>query len=185
MMLARSIVVLALALPTAASAQTPPAWRPGLGDLMTMTVQPRHQKLALAGRNKNWAYAAYEWHELEEALEHIAKQVPKWRELDIGQLMAATVKQPLDDVEAAIKAADGPRFDTAFRQLTDADLVESVARPLLVMRAEAAQRTEQMGPAHQHDVHHRERPALVEPIALRHVPDARPPARRQHPPPSE
>jgi len=46
--------------------------------------------------------------------------VPKWRELDIGQLMAATVKQPLDDVEAAIKAADGPRFDTAFRQLTDA-----------------------------------------------------------------
>ena len=120
MMLARSILVLALILPTAASAQTPPAYRPGLGDLMTMTVQPRHQKLALAGRNKNWAYAAYEWHELEEALEHIAKQVPKWRELDIAQLMAATVKQPLDDVEAAIKAADGPRFDTAFRQLTDA-----------------------------------------------------------------
>jgi hypothetical protein len=120
MMLARSILVLALALPTAASAQTPPAWRPGLGDLMTMTVQPRHLKLAMAGRNKNWAYAAYEWHELEEALEHIAKQVPKWRELDIAQLMAATVKQPLDDVEAAIKAADGPRFDTAFRQLTDA-----------------------------------------------------------------
>jgi hypothetical protein len=120
MMLARSILVLALALPTAASAQTPPAYRPGLGDLMTMTVQPRHLKLALAGRNKNWAYAAYESHELEEALEHIAKQVPKWRELDIPQLMAATVKQPLDDVEAAIKASDGPRFDTAFRQLTDA-----------------------------------------------------------------
>jgi hypothetical protein len=120
MMLARSILVLALALPTAASAQTPPVYRPGLGDLMTMTVQPRHLKLALAGRNKNWAYAAYEWHELEEALEHIAKQVPKWRELDIAQLMAATVKQPLDDVEAAIKAADGQRFDTAFRQLTDA-----------------------------------------------------------------
>jgi hypothetical protein len=120
MMFRRSILVLALALPTAASAQTPPAYRPGLGDLMTMTVQPRHLKLALAGRNKNWAYAAYEWHELEEALEHIAKQVPKWRELDIAQLMAATVKQPLDDVEAAIKAADGPRFDAAFRQLTDA-----------------------------------------------------------------
>ena len=120
MMLARSILVLALVLPTAASAQTPPAYRPGLGDLMTMTVQPRHLKLALAGRNKNWAYADYEWHELEEALEHIAKQVPKWRELDIGQLMAATVKQPLDDVGAAIKAADGQRFDAAFRQLTDA-----------------------------------------------------------------
>jgi hypothetical protein len=120
MMFRRSILVLALALPTAASAQTPPAYRPGLGDLMTMTVQPRHLKLAMAGRNKNWAYAAYEWHELEESLERIAKQVPKWREFDIAQLMAATVKQPLDDVEAAIKAADGPRFDAAFRQLTDA-----------------------------------------------------------------
>jgi hypothetical protein len=120
MMLARSILVLALALPTAASAQTPPAYRPGLGDLMTMTVQPRHLKLALAGRDQNWAYAAYEWHELEESLERIATQVPKWRELDIGQLMAATVKQPLDDLEAAIKASDGQRFNTAFRQLTDA-----------------------------------------------------------------
>jgi hypothetical protein len=120
MMLARSILVLALALPTAASAQTPPAYRPGLGDLMTMTVQPRHLKLALAGRDKNWAYAAYEWHELEESLERIATQVPKWRELDIGQLMAATVKQPLDDLEAAIKASDGQRFNTAFRHLTDA-----------------------------------------------------------------
>ena len=120
MMLARSILVLALVLPTAASAQTPPAYRPGLGDLMTMTVQPRHLKLAMAGRNKNWAYAVYEWHELEEALERIAKQVPKWREFDIGQLMAATVKQPLDEVEAAIKASDGQRFDAAFRQLTDA-----------------------------------------------------------------
>jgi hypothetical protein len=126
MMLARPILALALGLalaiapPVAAVAQTPAAYRPGLGDLMTMTVQPRHLKLALAGREKNWAYAAYEWHELEEALEHIAKLVPKWRDLDIGQLMAATVKQPLDEVEAAIKASDGQRFDAAFRQLTDA-----------------------------------------------------------------
>ena len=120
MMLARWALVLVFTLPAAASAQTPPAYQPGLGDLMTTTVQPRHLKLALAGRNKNWAYATYEWHELEEALERVAKHVPKWRELDIGQLMAATVKQPLDDVEAAIKASDGQRFDASFRQLTDA-----------------------------------------------------------------
>jgi Cytochrome C''. len=36
------------------------------------------------------------------------------------QLIAATVKQPLDDLEAAAKANDGPRFDAAYRQLTDA-----------------------------------------------------------------
>ena len=35
-------------------APQPPTYRPGLGDLMTMTVQPRHIKLGLAGREKNW-----------------------------------------------------------------------------------------------------------------------------------
>jgi hypothetical protein len=116
----RSILALVLALPAAAAAQTPAPYQPGLGDLMTMTVQPRHLKLGLAGQAKNWPYAAYEGHELEEAFERIAKQVPKWREFDIAPLIAATVKQPLDDLEAAAKARDGQRFDAAYRQLTDA-----------------------------------------------------------------
>ena len=120
MTLRRSILILALALPAAAAAQTPAPYRPGLGDLMTMTVQPRHLKLGVAGQEKNWPYAVYEGHELEEAFERIAKLVPKWREFDILQLLAATVKQPLDDLEAAAKANDGRRFDAAYRQLTDA-----------------------------------------------------------------
>ena len=74
----------------------------------------------IAGQEKNWPYAVYEGHELEEAFERIAKLVPKWREFDIPQLLAATVKQPLDDLEAAAKANDGQRFDAAYRQLTDA-----------------------------------------------------------------
>jgi hypothetical protein len=120
MTLSRSILILAFALPAAAAAQTAAPYQPGLGDLMTMTVQPRHLKLGLAGQEKNWPYAAYEGHELEEAFERVAKQVPKWRDFDIVQLIAATVKQPLDDLEAAIKASDGQRFDAAYRQLTDA-----------------------------------------------------------------
>jgi hypothetical protein len=120
MNLTRSILILAFALPAAAAAQTAAPYRPGLGDLMTMTVQPRHLKLGLAGQEKNWPYAVYEGHELEEAFERIAKQVPKWREFDIAQLIAATVKQPLDDLEAAAKASDGQRFDAAYRQLIDA-----------------------------------------------------------------
>ncbi len=115
-----SILILGLALPAAAAAQTPAPYRPGLGDLMTMTVQPRHSKLGVSGQEKNWPYAAYEGHELVEAFERIARQVPKWRDFDIGQLIAATVKQPLDDLEAAAKAGNGPRFDAAYRQLTDA-----------------------------------------------------------------
>src|SRR5580704_19548564 len=120
MTLRRSILALVLAFPGAAAAQTPAPYQPGLGDLMTMTVQPRHLKLGLAGQEKNWPYAAYEGHELEEAFERVAKQVPKWREFDIVQLIAATVKQPLDDLEAAAKARDGQRFDAAYRQLSDA-----------------------------------------------------------------
>lgn len=112
-------LVLALTLPLAAAAQTPPPYKPGLGDLMTMSVQPRHLKLGLAGQEKNWAYAAYEVHELEEALEKIEKLVPKWRELDIAQLMAATVKQPIEALEVAIKAGDAAKFEAAYRQLTD------------------------------------------------------------------
>ena len=54
--------------PTPNQAQPPPAYRPGLGDLMTMTVQPRHIKLGLAVSEKNWSFAAYELHELEELL---------------------------------------------------------------------------------------------------------------------
>ena len=83
-------VLVVLASPTVGSAQTapdvqsaaPPTYRPGLGDLMTMTVQPRHIKLALAGREKNWPYAAYELHQLEELLERVSRYWPQWRESD-------------------------------------------------------------------------------------------------------
>ena len=46
-----------LAMAQNAPATAPQAYRPGLGDLMTMTVQPRHIKLGLAGQEKNWPYA--------------------------------------------------------------------------------------------------------------------------------
>ena len=136
MKLSRSILVLVLALPAAAAAQTPAPYRPGLGDLMTMTVQPRHLKLGLAGQEKNWPYVVYEGHELEEAFERVVKQVPKWREFDIAQLIAATVKQPLDDLEAAAKVRDGPRFEAAYRQLTDACNAchQAVQRPFVTIQ---------------------------------------------------
>src|SRR5258708_39719537 len=107
MKLSRSILALVLALPAAAAAQTPAPYQPGLGDLMTMTVQPRHLKLGLAGQEKNWPYAAYEGHELEEAFERVAKQVPKWREGDIAPLTAAPAKAPLDDLAAGGQGSDG------------------------------------------------------------------------------
>ena len=95
----------------------PPPYRPGLGDLMTMTVQPRHIKLALAGKEKNWVYAAYELHELEEAFDRVTRVWPQWRSVPITDMMTS-VKEPMAAMERAIKAADATAFDTAYGDLT-------------------------------------------------------------------
>jgi hypothetical protein len=117
-----SLTGLAIALlPVAGAAQTAqPQYRPGLGDLMTMTVQPRHIKLAFAGREKNWTYAAYELHELEEAFERAAQVWPQWRSVPIAQMMDSVTKEPMAAVSQAIKDADTNRFNAAYKQLTEA-----------------------------------------------------------------
>ena len=97
---------------------TPPAYRPGLGDLMTMTVQPRHTKLGLAGQEKNWVYAAYELHELEESFERAVRVWPMYRKVNIAELLPATTKEPMEAVAAAIKAADATQFAEAYGRLT-------------------------------------------------------------------
>jgi hypothetical protein len=120
----RAVGAVALALlltaPNVPAAAQQPAFQPGMGDLMTAFVQPRHAKLGLAGHEQNWAYAAYAAHELEEALEGVAKAVPKFREFSIPDLMASSVQQPLEAVERAIKAGDPAAFATGYEQLTAA-----------------------------------------------------------------
>lgn len=118
-------VALAAALtPLVASGQAAPppsaAYRPGLGDLMTMTVQPRHLKIGLAGQQRNWTYAAYEVHELEEALERVAKVWPKWRDVDVAGLIKGSTENAIEVLEEAIKAKDVARFDEAYGKLTAA-----------------------------------------------------------------
>lgn len=102
-----------------AVAQTPEVYRPGLGDLMTMTVQPRHIKLALAGHEKNWPYAKYELHELEEALQRAARVWPKYKGLPIGGMVDAIIQGPMVVVGRAIDDSHGDRFVAAYRQLTE------------------------------------------------------------------
>lgn len=120
-----SLSVLAFAVAGAVLAQSNPpasslpAYRPGLGDLMTMTVQPRHLKVGLAGQEKNWAYAAYELHELEESFERVARIWPKWRQVEIAETIKATIDAPMDAVKQAIKAKDPARFAESYGHLTD------------------------------------------------------------------
>lgn len=108
-----------LALISDATAQQRP-YSPGLGDLMTMTVQPRHTKLGLAGREANWRYADYELHELKEAFDRAAKAWPKWRTFSIPEMLASVTKEPIAALDQAIKAGDPGRFATAYEQLTAA-----------------------------------------------------------------
>jgi hypothetical protein len=116
-----------LAAPVFVAAQTPPegqapppAYRPGLGDLMTTTVQPRHIKLALAGREKNWVYAAYELHQLDEAFDRLSIMWPQWRQVRIVEMIETIIRQPMFDLGQAIKEKNEAKYATAYGQLTEA-----------------------------------------------------------------
>jgi hypothetical protein len=102
-----------------AAAQSPEPYRPGLGDLMTMTVQPRHIKLLLAGHEQNWVYAKYELRELQEAFERVAKVWPRYKGLPLGGMVDAIAKGPMDELGKAIDAKDEIAFDNGYAKLTD------------------------------------------------------------------
>ena len=103
-------------------AATPPMpdYHPSMGDLMTMAIQPRHTKLGLAGRQKNWTYAAYELNELRNAFGRISRTIPSYRNADMTVLIDAMTREPLSAVEQAIHDADANRFNTAYESLTAA-----------------------------------------------------------------
>jgi hypothetical protein len=125
-----SAFVLALSMRSTSNAQTAaaaapstavlaqPEYHPSLGDLMTMAVQPRHLKLGIAGREKNWRYAKYEVSELRNAFARVARTIPVYRNADLAALTAALTTEPLKDVEQAIAAGDAGKFKAAYAKLT-------------------------------------------------------------------
>jgi hypothetical protein len=98
----------------------PPVYHPSMGDLMTMTVQPRHIKIGLAGKQQNWIYAKYELSELRNALARIALAIPKYQSIDTTALTTAIMQAPLNALEKAIKGNSGTQFIEAYTQLTEA-----------------------------------------------------------------
>ncbi len=135
-------LLLALAIVGRAVAQAPgnnpsgALYRPGSGDLMTMTIQPRHIKLALAGRAGNWSYAAYELHELKEAFDRAMGVWPQWQSFPVGEMARSALREPFDALEQAIKGGDGTGFTSAYRRLTDAcgACHEAADRKIVVIR---------------------------------------------------
>ncbi len=128
----RGSVALLLAAPAAGSAlaqssPVPPAatepaatapYAMTLGDMMNTLIQPRHAKLGFAGKAQNWALAQYELVVIRQSFGGIVKAVPKFRGLPVGELVNAALSQPLDAVDAAIKAQDPQKFAAAYTQLT-------------------------------------------------------------------
>jgi hypothetical protein len=112
-------------------------YHPGLGELMTAFVQPRHIKLGLAGQEKNWPYAAYELGELTETFDDIAELVPKHDNLPIPEMIASTVKQPMAALDSAIKAIDIAAFTKAYADLTASCNAchQSAGHPEIVIQA--------------------------------------------------
>lgn len=107
-----------LSVPPLAWAQGhPPAYTPGLGDLMNGAVQPHHIKLGLAGQSANWALAGYELDELREAFEAVAEYQGRWNEKPIAEMQAAIMNARLAAVDAAIKAGSRQGFIEAYAQV--------------------------------------------------------------------
>ena len=86
---------------------------------MTMTVQPRHIKLLLAGHEQNWAYAKYELHELAGGVRSRACSVwPRYKGLPLGGMVDAIAKGPM----AELSPPSTPRtnkFTAAYEKLTE------------------------------------------------------------------
>jgi hypothetical protein len=118
--LAGTPILAAAQAPAAAPAAPVPDYHPSMGDLMTMAVQPRHIKLALAARHRNWTYAAYELSELRNALARVARTIPIYRNSDTAALVDAMTRVPLEAVDAAIHNRDAGAFNAAYARLTAA-----------------------------------------------------------------
>ena len=99
-------------------ANAPVPYVMGMGDLMNTLIQPRHAKLGLAGKAENWPLANYALSELRQAFAGVAKAVPKFRGMPVGDLVDLALTQPLNAVEAAIKQQDAQKFAVAYDQLS-------------------------------------------------------------------
>jgi hypothetical protein len=114
----------------------PEPYAPSMGDLMNTLIQPRHTKLWLAGHAGNWRLAAYALSEIRQSFAGIEKAQPKYRGMPVAELADAALGQPLNAVEAAIRAQDAQLFAAAYDRLTQGCNAchQSVDHPFVVIK---------------------------------------------------
>jgi hypothetical protein len=96
----------------------PAPFAPNMGDMMSMLIQPRHAKLALAGKAENWVLAGYVLKELQQGFGTIAKTIPRWKALPVSELVDAALRQPFATIDLAIKSGDTREFAASFDRIT-------------------------------------------------------------------
>jgi hypothetical protein len=96
----------------------PAVFTPNMGDMMSILIQPRHAKLALAGKAENWLLAGYALKELQQGFGTITKVIPRWKALPVSELVDAALKQPFSQMDFAIKAGDMRQFAESFDRIT-------------------------------------------------------------------
>jgi hypothetical protein len=105
---------------TPAAVPVPTGFQPGLADLMTMLVQPRHLRIYYAGTEKYWELAEFEVRELRSSFRRISDAIPRYQGIDVKATVASMVVPSMHDLEVAIRAADQKQFTKAYQTLTDA-----------------------------------------------------------------
>lgn len=131
------------AAPARPRAPPPPSvygdYHPSLSDMMTMAVQPRHTKLGLALRARNWTYATYEVGELRGAFNRITRSIPTYEGMDTAELVKM-IAPPIESLQAAIRAQDPGKADAAYAEVTRTCNMchEAQGRAYIVLRSPTA-----------------------------------------------
>ena len=93
--------------------KTSNAYTPGFGELMS-SIQLHHSKLWFAGKNQNWALAAY-----EQSLIHSAfKKIEKYHSDNPDAKALGMITLPMDSIQNAVVQKDLPSFKRSFLFLT-------------------------------------------------------------------
>jgi len=111
-------------------------FKPTLDDLMTMLIQPRHQKLWAAGQQRNWTLAAFQLREMRAGFDKIAATIPKYTNIDLGPTFINIMDSQVRALNGAITGQNPMLFNTAFADLTAAcnSCHEALNHGFLVMR---------------------------------------------------
>jgi hypothetical protein len=78
----------------------------------------RHAKLGLIGKEQNWTLAAYESHQLKDALSSIAKLRPRFRNQSVADLVESMTGDAIKALDQAIGVGDAHGFTEAYSRLT-------------------------------------------------------------------